>query len=165
MNLYDYLSYQVPNDCFSMMQQRAGGGLRKPRNPKQLAQMLRKYVSTFGQDALQDIASIHPDKDLLSGANPVPDFGVNEVGTTSIPKTEKDYVEVGCKCGGKCGGNCGKKKSCGCQNAEQNFSNLIAGENNTTTYTQLPTQSKAHEILIGAGVILLGLAVLLKVVK
>lgn len=158
-----------------MMQQRAGGGLRKPRHPKQLAQMLQKYVTTFGQDALVDIASIHPDRDLLSGINnpPVVDFGINEVGTTSLPKTEKDYVESGCKCGGKCGGSCGGKcggkkggcSSCAKKNEEHNFSNLITGSNDTTTYTQLPTQSKAHEVLIGAGVILLGLAVLLKVVK
>jgi hypothetical protein len=159
MNLYDYLSAQVPNDCYMVMQRRVGN-VPKPRNARQMGMMLRKYVQTFGNDALMDLASIHPDKELLSGANPVSDFGLNEVGEVSTPKEDKNYLESGCKCGGNCG--CGGK--CGCGNKEENFSNFIA-PNSPQTYSDLNPQSKTHEIIISMGVVILGLALLVKVMK
>ena len=159
MNLYDYLSAQVPNDCYMVMQRRVGN-VPKPRNARQMGMMLRKYVQTFGNDALMDLASIHPDKDLLSGANPVPNFGLNEVGEVSTPKEDKNYLESGCKCGGNCG--CGGK--CRCGNKEENFSNFIA-PNSPQTYSDLNPQSKTHEIIISMGVVILGLALLVKVMK
>jgi hypothetical protein len=167
MNLYDYLSAQVPNDCYMVMQRRVGN-VPKPRNARQMGMMLRKYVQTFGNDALMDLASIHPDKELLSGANPVSDFGLNEVGEVSAPKEDKNYLESGCKCGGKCGGNCGGNCGCGGKcggNKEENFSNFIASPNTPQSYSDLNPQSKTHEIIISMGVVILGLALLVKVMK
>lgn len=166
MNLYDYLSAQVPNDCYMVMQRRVGN-VPKPRNAKQMGMMLRKYVQTFGKDALMDLASIHPDKELLSESKDL--WGLNDVPPT-IPfdGKEKDYVEMGCKCGGKCGGNCGGNCGCGGKcggNKEENFSNFIASPNTPQSYSDLNPQSKTHEIIISMGVVILGLALLVKVMK
>jgi hypothetical protein len=178
MNLYDYLSAQVPNDCYIIMQKRVGN-VPKPRNSRQMAMMLRKYVQTFGKDALQDLASIHPDRELISnqasfGLNPVAptipfdggesssSFGLNPVAPT-IPFSGNE-----CGCGGNCGkSNCGCKTigKCNCGGNDNNFSNLIATPNSPQSYTDLNPQSKTHEVIISVGVVLLGLAVLLKVMK
>lgn len=168
MNLYDYLSAQVPNDCYMVMQNRVGN-IPKPRNSRQMAMMLRKYVQTFGKDGLQDLASIHPDQELLSNAG---SFGINEVIQVAEPKkVDSEYLESsykGCGCGGNCGkSNCGCKTTgkCNCGGKDENFSNFIASPNAPQTYSDLNPQSKTHEIIISMGVVILGLALLVKVMK
>ncbi len=167
MNLYDYLSAQVPNDCYMVMQSRVGN-IPKPRNSRQMAMMLRKYVQTFGKDALQDLASIHPDKELISNQS---SFGINEVVQVAEPKkVDAEYLESsykGCGCGGNCGkSNCGCRTNgkCNCGGKDDNFSNFIAPDR-PQSYTDLNPQSKTHEIIISMGVVILGLAVLVKVMK
>jgi hypothetical protein len=166
MNLYDYLSSQVPNDCYMVMQNRVGN-IPKPRNSRQMAMMLRKYVQTFGKDALQDLASIHPDKELISNQS---SFGLNEGFEVVEPKkVDSEYIESsykGCGCGENCGkSNCGCKtmKKCNCGN-EDNYSNFVS-PNSPQSYSDLNPQSKTHEIIISMGVVILGLAVLVKVMK
>lgn len=184
MNFYDYLANNVPNDCYVAMQNRAGRNIPRPRKPKHLAMMLNRYVEYYGKDALNDLLNVHPDKDLLMSSNVAnnSNFGINEVvQNAEKPHTDDEYVSSdcgcgskkgGCKCGGKCGGDCKCKskkenKSCGCgcgdKHEEKNFSNLVQGE--TDSYSKIPTESKTHEILISVGVIILGLAVAVKLLR
>jgi len=193
MNLFDYLANSVPNDCYMVMQERAGRSLPKPRRARQLSMMLNRYVQHYGKDALNDLMAIHPDRNMIlssnSGGGITPtNFGINEVvEVAERPHEDKDYVSSdcgcgggkkkgGCSCGGKCGdkkggcgcgGKCGEKKGgCGCggHDEEKNFSNLVQGLG-ATTNSEIQTQSKTHEILISVGVILLGIAVVVKVMK
>jgi hypothetical protein len=45
-------------------------GYPKPKNPKEMADMLAHFVTRDGENALLEIAKIHPDRELLVRAEP-----------------------------------------------------------------------------------------------
>lgn len=162
VTFYDYLATKVPNDCFAVLCM-DGKEVPRPRDAKQLALMLKQYIRLYGKEGLDKLAQIHPDRALIMGADrPVKDsdFGVNEI--VQNPNVEKNFSSFCPSCslgfdgemsgankkGCGCGGNCGDKKN------QQDFSNADG-----------PTQSKAHEIIFAAGILLVATAFIIGAVK
>lgn len=125
ITFFDYLASKKPYETFEAMSNYVGRPLKRPRRQQQLSAMLQRFVKDYGEPALNELAKIHPDKDLIEGlanvekVKPESSFGENNVDEFQTPKSD-------CKCGGKCKGNC--PDDCGCKkNNNQNFSNFCAG--------------------------------------
>ena len=64
ISFYDYLANQVPSACYDVLQD-SGLDFPRPRNKKELAAMLKKYVAVDRELALKCLARIHPDRELI----------------------------------------------------------------------------------------------------
>lgn len=64
ITLCDYLAEQVPNKAYEVLQD-SGLDFPKPRNKRELAAMLKKFVAIDRELALKSLARIHPDRELL----------------------------------------------------------------------------------------------------
>jgi hypothetical protein len=162
VTFYDYLATKVPNDCYAILCM-DGKDVPRPRDAKQLAQMMKQYIRLYGKEGLDKFAQIHPDRELIMNADrPVKDsdFGINTI--VQEPNVEKNFSNFCPSCslgfdgamssegkkGCKCGGSCGDKKN------QQDYSNADG-----------PTQSKAHEIIFAAGILLVATAFIIGAVK
>ncbi len=63
ITLYEYLAYNVPNECQNLLQ---GYDVVPAQNEQELVENLKHYVNVYGYEALEKLAEIHPDKDLIS---------------------------------------------------------------------------------------------------
>jgi len=98
-------------------------GVAPAINPQDLWKKVNFIVTKFPQDALKDIANIHPDKGLIlamSGSgNSTAITNENAITKDHIESAQKTSGACGCEsktsgCDGgscKCGGTCGSKKS------------------------------------------------------
>ena len=66
MTMYKYLSEKVPSDCHYVLNKFST--YRKARNSKELENQIKHFVRNGGANALQSIAEIHPDRELLEGS-------------------------------------------------------------------------------------------------
>ena len=66
MTMYKYLSEKVPSDCHYVLNKFSS--YRKARNSKELENQIKHFVRNGGANALQSIAEIHPDRELLEGS-------------------------------------------------------------------------------------------------
>jgi len=164
VTFYDYLATKVPNDCYAILCM-DGKDVPRPRDAKQLAQMMKQYIRLYGKEGLDKFAQIHPDRDLIMNADrPVKDsdFGINTI--VQEPNVEKNFSNfcAGCSLGFDGDGCGGAKKDCGCgcggKKSKENYSNADG------TPPQ-PTQSKAHEIIFAAGILLVATAFIIGAVK
>ena len=165
VTFYDYLATKVPNDCYAILCM-DGKDVPRPRDAKQLAQMLKQYIRLYGKEGLDKLAQVHPDRELIMSADrPVndSDFGLNILQVD--PSVEKNYSNfcAACSVGFDGEGNGDSKKGCGCgcgcdgKKKKASYSN--ADGDNTTT------QSKAHEIIFAAGILLIATAFIIGAVK
>lgn len=63
ITLYEYLAYNVPNECLNLLQ---GYDVVPAQNEQELVNSLKQYVNVYGYEALEKLAEIHPDKDLIA---------------------------------------------------------------------------------------------------
>jgi hypothetical protein len=105
MNIYEYVADANPNETRSLIQEygyRTFGGLplEQVTDSADLAEGLKQLVNSKGENALMDIADIHPDKDLLYSK-----FEQDNSSKTATTSSSQPLVKSGCGCG--CGGNHG----------------------------------------------------------
>lgn len=97
----DYLAEQVPKASYEVLQN-SGLDFPRPRDRRELAAMLKKYIAIDRELALKALAQIHPDRELLEGLDREvkdADFKIKEA-ANKFGKT--DFVNAsGCSCGGK----------------------------------------------------------------
>lgn len=63
ITLYEYLAYNVPNECENLLQRY---DVVPAQNEQELVNNLKQYVNVYGYEALENLAEIHPDKDLIA---------------------------------------------------------------------------------------------------
>ena len=80
ITLYDYLANSVPSECNSVLEQ---FDIPSTQNEEELVDNLKYFVNTYGQDALDTLAEIHPDKDLI--------VEVAELSTPYEGKSDSEY--------------------------------------------------------------------------
>ena len=56
ITMYDYLAHSVPAKCQDLLD----------RYDVPASSNLKQFVRVYGQDALEELADIHPDKDLIT---------------------------------------------------------------------------------------------------
>jgi len=186
ITLYDYLASQNPKEAYQVMID-SGLDISYPRSSRQLANMLKRFVRKGGDEAIEALAKIHPDKDLIEAiavknvADRNKDFGEN-----NVDKITFNADGGGCGCGGgcKCGSNCKCNQNTDdsnlnfCPSCSLAFDGRVANrrksygfmyfsaDGNTTTNTGGGLlQSRTHEILIGVGVIGIAVALIIKSTK
>lgn len=63
LTMYSYLAEKVPSDCHYVLNKFSS--YRKARNSKELENQIKHFVRNGGANALQSLAEIHPDRELL----------------------------------------------------------------------------------------------------
>lgn len=145
ITLCDYLAEKVPNSAQEVLID-SGIDFPKPRNSRELAAMLKKYVQTDREIALKNLARIHPDRELIESVDKEiksADADVQQAAqmfgrTYSSPFNKTPYrkglpVDVklnaaGCGCGFDGYYSCDGCKSCKC-NDKSNFDGGSAKDN------------------------------------
>ncbi|NBX73340.1 hypothetical protein EBZ38_14180 [bacterium] len=100
ITICDYLAEKVPNACYEVLQD-SGIDFPKPRNKKELAMMLKKYVQIDRELALKCLARIHPDRELIESVDREvkdADFELNQASqmfgkTFANPFNKKPYTK------------------------------------------------------------------------
>mgnify|MGYP003136757117 CR=1 FL=1 len=102
ITIYEYLANNVPSDCHFLINKY--DSYRKARDSKELEYQLKNFVNRFGENGLNELAKIHPDKHLLQISNnkysnisgesePEQKKNVNiDVYKPTIPKEEKVLI-------------------------------------------------------------------------
>ena len=67
ITIYEYLANNVPSDCHFLINKY--DNYRKARDSRELEYQLKSFVNKFGENALNELANIHPDKALLEISN------------------------------------------------------------------------------------------------
>jgi hypothetical protein len=114
---YQYMAYEAPIESQKFIQNYGG----KPANNELgLAQQMSDIVSQFGEPALNQLALIHPDKDLLLGGN------------------YSNFNSGGSNCGGysNCGG-CGGYSSANGQSTKADLEKIVNGNSKEKSTTEL----------------------------
>lgn len=62
ITLYDYLAYNVPNECQDLLMRY---DIPTAKNEDELTENLKQFVRVYKEDALEQLSEIHPDKDLI----------------------------------------------------------------------------------------------------
>lgn len=83
ITLYDYLANSVPSECNNVLEQ---FDIPSTQNEEELVDNLKYFVNTYGQDALDTLAEIHPDKDLI--------IEVAELSTPYNGKADSEYLNA-----------------------------------------------------------------------
>tara|TARA_R110002012_G_C11673984_1_gene613427 strand:+ start:5647 stop:6057 length:411 start_codon:yes stop_codon:yes gene_type:complete len=83
ITLYDYLASSVPSECISVLEQ---FDIPSTQNENELVDNLKYFVNTYGQDALDTLADIHPDRDLI--------VEVAELSTPYNGKSDSEYLNA-----------------------------------------------------------------------
>tara|TARA_R110000751_G_scaffold94864_1_gene185239 strand:- start:30186 stop:30689 length:504 start_codon:yes stop_codon:yes gene_type:complete len=86
ITMYEYLANSVPADASFVINKY--GRFEKPRNEKDLAKQLKSFVKMFGEKAINELASIHPDRKLLES-----NCGKCKVSKEIIPIPKPNYQE------------------------------------------------------------------------
>lgn len=63
ITIYEYLAHNVPADAHFTINK--FGSYRKARSPQELEYQLKNFVKTYGENGLNALAEIHPDRKLL----------------------------------------------------------------------------------------------------
>ena len=63
ITFYEYLASSVPSDAHFVINE--FGNYRRALDKKELESQLKNFVKQFGQNGLNALAEIHPDKELL----------------------------------------------------------------------------------------------------
>ena len=63
--MFKYLSEKVPNDCHYILNKY--GSYEKAKSSSALENQIKHFVRNGGSNALQSLAEIHPDRELLEG--------------------------------------------------------------------------------------------------
>lgn len=63
ITIYEYLAHNVPADAHFTINK--FGNYRKARSPQELEYQLKNFVKQFGENGLNALAEIHPDRKLL----------------------------------------------------------------------------------------------------
>lgn len=133
VTICDYLAEKVPNAAYEVLMD-SGLDFPKPRNKRELAMMLKKFVAIDREIALKSLARIHPDRELLESLDREvkdADFEIKQASQMfgknfANPFNKKPYtmatpLEVkmnatGCpSCGFDGYFNCGGCEGCKCQ--------------------------------------------------
>jgi len=64
ITIYDYIASRVPSDAHFLINKY--GKYRRARDQRELAYQLKDFVRTFGENGLNELAKIHPDKNLIN---------------------------------------------------------------------------------------------------
>jgi len=83
ITLYDYLASSVPSECNSVLEQ---FDIPSTQSEDELVDNLKYFVNTYGQDALDTLADIHPDRDLI--------VEVAELATPYNGKSDSEYLNA-----------------------------------------------------------------------
>ena len=62
ITLYEYLAYNVPNECQDLLSRY---DIPSAQNEDELTSNLKQFVRVYREDALEQLSEIHPDKDLI----------------------------------------------------------------------------------------------------
>jgi len=62
ITLYEYLAYNVPNECQNLLSRY---DIPNAQNEDELTSNLKQFVRVYREDALEQLSEIHPDKDLI----------------------------------------------------------------------------------------------------
>jgi hypothetical protein len=62
ITLYEYLAYNVPSECQDILDRY---DIPTAQNEDELTENLKAYVRVYRDEALEELAQIHPDKDLI----------------------------------------------------------------------------------------------------
>jgi len=113
ISFYEYIATNVPSDAHFVINK--FGSYRKARNPQELEGQLKNFVKVYGQNGLDALAEIHPDKKLLelncenckdknfsnfnskdadNHANGLPTRFVNANGESAIDKLRTDQIKM-----------------------------------------------------------------------
>ncbi len=63
ITLYEYLAYNVPSKCQDILDRY---DIPTAQNEDELTENLKAYVRVYRDEALEELADIHPDKDLIA---------------------------------------------------------------------------------------------------
>jgi len=83
ITLYEYLAYNVPSECQDILNRY---DIPSAQNEQELTENLKAYVRVYRDEALEELAEIHPDKDLIS-----------QLAKASMPykgKSESEYLNA-----------------------------------------------------------------------
>lgn len=138
MKIFDYVAYNNPSEAARVVSKY---GLRPSQNRRDLALQLANITAYTKAEAMKDIASIHPDLKLLN-----PNMGINSQYETLNQKWAN--ADGWDNAGGKCG--CGGYSNVDGQNAKNEVAQRL---------------SDKSELLITGGLVLIGLAMVLKLIK
>jgi hypothetical protein len=83
ITLYDYLAYNVPSDCNYVLSRY---DYPESVNEEQLVENLKDFVRNYNYEALDALAEIHPDYDLISE--------LVEISTPYEGKKESEYLNA-----------------------------------------------------------------------
>ena len=64
ISLFDYLASSVPSKVFSVINR--NNDYRMPNSQRELTAQIKDFVKKNGKSGIKDLASIHPDKDLIN---------------------------------------------------------------------------------------------------
>jgi hypothetical protein len=151
ITLCDYLAEKVPNSAQEILID-SGLDFPRPKNSKQLAALLKKYVQTDREIALKALARIHPDRELLESVERENQAAQNEINQAAqmfgktyanpfnkppfrkgLPTEIKMNAVGGCSmCGFDGYANCN-----GCNNCKCNNKNNFDGDNTSKNYMPL----------------------------
>jgi len=186
ITLYDYLASQNPKEAYQVMID-SGLDVPYPRSSKQLSNMLKRFVRKGGDEAIEALAKIHPDKDLIEAiAVKNVDERNKDFGQNNVDKITFNADSGGCGCGGdksdshshsKIKENTNESNLNFCPSCSLAFDGHLAkrrssngfmyfsADGNTTNTGGGSLQSRTHEILIGIGVIGIAVALIVKATK
>jgi len=83
ITLYEYLAYNVPSRCQDILDRY---DIPAAQNEVELTDNLKAYVRVYGQEALEELAEIHPDRELIA-----------EIASLATPyngKAESEYLNA-----------------------------------------------------------------------
>jgi len=113
ISFYEYLATNVPSDAHFVINR--FGSYRRARNPQELEGQLKNFVKVYGENGLNALAEIHPDKKLLelncevckdknfsnfntNGAvqyeNGLPNRFINANGESAVDKLRADQIRM-----------------------------------------------------------------------
>ena len=64
ISLFDYLASSVPSKVFNVINR--NNHYRMPNSQQELTAQIKDFVKKNGESGIKDLASIHPDKELIS---------------------------------------------------------------------------------------------------
>lgn len=133
VTICDYLAEKVPNSAYEVLRD-SGLDFPKPRNKKELAMMLKKFVAIDREVALKSLARIHPDRELLESLDREvkdADFQIKQASNKFGMGMQQKMNAVGCSaCGFDGFYNCSGCQGCKCQKLNAD------GESNDSSKTQ-----------------------------
>jgi hypothetical protein len=138
MNLFEYTAYKNPNGASRLLHSE---GIRPADDKLGLSRQLGMYVSRGGQNALDKVTDIHPDFKLIEA----------KVKASIVP--EKKEHSNACGCTSNCSGN------------GSGFSSANGQDIKADVKSRLSEKPTLTEVIVTGGIVLIGLALVLKLMK